>query len=91
MAQLKMYQTGCDSGGMWMRVGANIYYIFFSFTLYPAHNTLVRRNLGTYCHISLSVAIEHFRFPHSQCMLSGGTQRCALPCYQNEKIKILNI
>ena len=44
----------------------------------------------------MQVSVKTLRSPLSvkfgiHCVLSGGTQRCALPRHQSEKVKILNI
>ena len=65
-------------------------FLCFSFTLYPADLVLIHSAQweGSYW--------RHFRFPMStelwrHCVLSGGTQRRALPRYQSEEMKIWNI
>ena len=59
------------------------FYIFFSFTLYPAPSMVGRGKTFRYSHC----AAEFWGY----CKLSGGTQRRALPCYQSKKMKIFNI
>ena len=54
-----------------------------SFTLYLAHSRIGRGNL------ILGHSVAHFRAEFwMHCVLSGGTQRRALPRYQGKEIKI---